>query len=83
METDANGVARLKQYWIGANDLGVSREFKWQFSGRGITFTHWRQNEPNNVNNNEHCVVVLGNKQAFWIDANCKGKRQVLCEVWK
>ncbi|XP_039451223.1 chymotrypsinogen B-like [Culex pipiens pallens] len=83
MEPDANGVARLKQYWIGANDLGVSRDFKWQFSGRGITFTHWRQNEPNNVNNNEHCVAVLGNKQAFWIDANCKGKRQVLCEVWK
>ncbi|XP_058457354.1 proclotting enzyme-like [Malaya genurostris] len=82
-ETDANGNTHLKQFWIGANDLGVNGVYKWQFSGKPISFTNWRNGEPNNKNNNEHCVTVMGNKQAHWVDVNCKGKRQVLCEVWK
>nr|XP_019525930.2 chymotrypsin-like protease CTRL-1 [Aedes albopictus] len=83
MEIDEYGATKNKQYWIGANDLAKNRVFKWQFSGKRVTFTHWRNNEPNNMHNNEHCVAVLGNKQAFWLDANCRGKRQVLCEYWK
>ncbi|XP_058837488.1 chymotrypsinogen A-like [Topomyia yanbarensis] len=83
MEIDANGVAHWKQFWIGANDLGVNGVFRWQFSGRSLSFTNWRHDEPNNRNNNEHCVTILGNKHAFWVDVNCKGRRQVICEVWK
>ncbi|XP_055532530.1 prostasin-like [Wyeomyia smithii] len=83
MEIDAHGVSRLKHFWIGANDLGVNGVFRWQFSGKPLTYTHWRSNEPDNKNNNEHCVLVLGNRQAFWADANCRAKKQVLCEIWK
>ncbi|XP_055612423.1 CLIP domain-containing serine protease B15-like [Uranotaenia lowii] len=83
METDAQGVSRIRHFWIGANDLGENLVFKWQFSGKVVTFTNWRQNEPNYVNKNTHCAAVLGNKNAFWINANCNARKQVLCEVWK
>ncbi|XP_053684725.1 chymotrypsinogen B-like [Sabethes cyaneus] len=83
MEIDTGGVSRLKHFWIGANDLGVNGVYRWQFSGKPLTFTHWRSNEPDSKNNNEHCVVVLGNKNAFWAVVNCKSKKQVICEVWK
>lgn len=53
--------------------------FRWIESGRRPIDTNWQPNEPNNVGNDEHCVILHQNGQ--WNDAPCRQEFHFLCEI--
>ena len=47
--------------WIGGSDVGTEGIWKWMTGpelGTLFSFTFWNNNEPNNVNNNEHYAHI-------------------------
>jgi len=55
-------------------DLGASSNFN--------IYERWGIGQPNNVNNNQHCVLVDVNEtHALLDDENCQTKYRYVCEV--
>lgn len=68
-------------FWISATDLAESRNFFWLSTGRPLSYTNWMKNEPNNVNNSEHCVHThFIEDDIKWNDINCNLQLYILCE---
>ncbi|XP_058456749.1 C-type lectin 37Da-like [Malaya genurostris] len=66
------------RFWIGASDLAEEGIYTWISSGRLVTFTNWAANEPNNINNTEHCIEIIHNiyiNQVWqWNDMECRNE---------
>eukprot|EP01033_Poteriospumella_lacustris_P016912 gene16912-12103_t len=56
------------QYHIGLNDKVTEGTFRWS-DGHPVVYANWNSGEPNNINNNEDCVLVLSD--GLWNDVNC------------
>jgi len=66
--------------WLGGTDDG--NEGKWTWLANGATFydhgsldgvfNNWSEGEPNNANNNEHCISWVISRG--WNDVKCNGK---------
>ncbi|XP_069131132.1 low affinity immunoglobulin epsilon Fc receptor-like [Argopecten irradians] len=60
----------LARVWIGANDKDVEGEWVWG-PGEPVSFTGWRNGEPNSNNGDEDCVIM---KRSGWVDISCSMK---------
>jgi len=54
--------------WIGLTDVDEEMTFVW-VDGSPDTYRNWAPNEPNNWDENEHCVIYWGGSQ--WNDYDC------------
>ncbi|XP_013385293.1 perlucin-like [Lingula anatina] len=79
----ANLPDSVPYWWIGANDRENEGRWVWVATNATLTFTNWFRpdDEPNNLNGNEDCVVIYykeyNNK---WNDASCITNTEFVCE---
>ena len=82
LPTDAN-----ENYWIGLSDSHKENDWMWT-DGTQLDldgYKNWGPNQPNNSNNNEHCVVIRIIKldpdhYGKWHDLPCLIGRKHICE---
>ena len=79
-------VGKSHNLWLGGNDelsvrLNQERPFVWSATGRRFTFTYWSDNNPDNYNNQEHCVHIWDYSPLYqWNDAACNIEMGFICE---
>ena len=75
--------------WIGLSrpDAAITdASGPWQWTdGIPYQYTNWRSGEPNNANDNEHCVVIQPHFQSDgdggkWLDVPCDNEYRFVCE---
>ncbi|XP_039510609.1 mannose-binding protein A-like isoform X2 [Pimephales promelas] len=64
--------------YVGATDRQKEGNFV-DMNGQPLTFTNWKENEPNNHNGAEDCTVIY--KNGVWNDINCSSEWHVVCEL--
>ncbi|XP_028820515.1 mannose-binding protein C-like [Denticeps clupeoides] len=64
--------------WINATDRKKEGSFV-DSEGRALNFTKWKTGEPNNSNNEEHCVTVVDN--GIWNDVPCDRKYFIVSDL--
>ncbi|XP_062614104.1 collectin-11-like [Saccostrea cucullata] len=75
-------VKKLKaDLWIGGTDKDREGVWKWASSNTPIKLTFWRLGEPNNSQNNEHCLEMQLHNGYLWNDKNCGSDLRFLCEI--
>ena len=71
--------------WIGGTDKDDEDKWKWSPSGTELSYTNWNPGEPNNVQDIEHCLVVIGrpgeSNDGKWNDAPCSLKLKYVCQI--
>ena len=71
----------FQQAWIGLYDDWDS--WRWSLSDTSFykhgetEFTQWGPGQPDNLNNEQHCVRVVGN--GLWGDSNCENHFKAVC----
>ena len=59
-------------------------DFRYATSNVSICFDDWNLNEPNNGNQQEHCVEFKKKGEVWkWNDVNCADARNFICEQSK
>lgn len=75
---------KTDSFWISATDLGPEGSFYWDSTGRSMGLhTDWAENQPNNANAVEHCVILGVNNTTeahLWNDVQCKNINRYICE---
>ena len=66
--------------WIGANDLDIEGQFRWESSDTVMTLTDWVPSDPNNADGFEHCVALHLDHMGAMVDANCETLWHGVCE---
>uniref|UniRef100_G3U2S8 Fc epsilon receptor II n=1 Tax=Loxodonta africana TaxID=9785 RepID=G3U2S8_LOXAF len=61
-----------KDSWIGLQDLDIEGEFIWS-DGSPMDYSNWRPGEPNDQDQGENCVMILGSS-GQWNDAFCRSQ---------
>uniref|UniRef100_I3MWG4 Fc epsilon receptor II n=1 Tax=Ictidomys tridecemlineatus TaxID=43179 RepID=I3MWG4_ICTTR len=70
--------ANKRGSWIGLRDLDLEGEFIWM-DGSPLDYSNWNLGEPNNGDQGEDCVMMLGSGK--WNDASCRGELDAwVCE---
>uniref|UniRef100_A0A8C6EYC3 Fc epsilon receptor II n=1 Tax=Marmota marmota marmota TaxID=9994 RepID=A0A8C6EYC3_MARMA len=70
--------ANKKGSWIGLRDLDLEGEFIWM-DGSPLDYSNWNLGEPNNGDQGEDCVMMLGSGK--WNDASCRSELDAwVCE---
>nr|QKZ25448.1 mannan-binding lectin [Squaliobarbus curriculus] len=64
--------------YAGATDRQKEGHFV-DMSGKPLTFTKWKENEPNDHKGAEDCTVIY--KSGVWNDVNCNSEWHVVCEL--
>ncbi len=65
--------------YVGATDRKKEGHFV-DMSDQPLTFTNWKEKEPNDHNGVEDCTVIY--KSGVWNDINCNSEWHVVCELW-
>ncbi len=65
-------------WWVGYTDALVESSFGWA-GGNGNSYNNWNSNEPNNLYNNEDCVVFAF-EGGRWNDWTCSNTTTSVCE---
>ena len=64
-------------HWLGGNlQEGV---FRWSHSGRTFTYTNWMGGQPDNANNDQHCLRTVND--GTWDDLRCNHILFFICEM--
>jgi len=67
----------IQEVWLGAQDTTLEGTWKWVSGanentfwqdGQTLSYTHWKEGEPNNVNN-EDCATFV--RDSGWNDVRC------------
>lgn len=64
--------------YVGATDIKKEGHFV-DMSDQPLTFTNWKEKEPNDYNGAEDCTVMY--KSGVWNDVNCNSEWHVVCEL--
>ncbi|KAH8351927.1 hypothetical protein KR084_000645 [Drosophila pseudotakahashii] len=64
-------------YWLDINDLDKEGQFKSSASGKQAPFFKWRAGQPNNFDENQHCVDLL---DGLMYDNKCKSLSYFICQ---
>jgi len=65
-------------FWIGGSDREAEGEWIWSDCSP-FRYSIWDSKNPNNWNNEEHCLLFTGAKK--WNDGGCNGLRQFVCKI--
>ena len=69
-----------KGFWVGAKrDENNPNTFLWT-DGSVLDYGTWNANEPNNQNDEEHCVIAGWGIEKKWNDGNCNSLGYSVCE---
>nr|ANT70300.1 C-type lectin [Tachysurus fulvidraco] len=63
---------------IGLSDCQKAFQFFWS-DGTKLTFTKWRQGQPDNYENRERCVHINAGASKNWNDINCENRYASVC----
>ncbi|XP_016987980.1 CD209 antigen-like protein B [Drosophila rhopaloa] len=66
------------RYWLGISDRVTNGKYLSVASGKEAPFLKWGPGEPNNVENNEHCVELLDG--SVMNDNKCSDKYHFICQ---
>lgn len=69
-------------FWIEATDLASEGQWNFGLHSTRVSWINWLWGEPNNSNNNEDCVEIVGNRGYKWNDEDCLSSNRALCEKW-
>lgn len=64
--------------WTGGTDEANEGNFIWTGSNEIVQFENWAQNNPNNYDQNEHCIRLF--VYGKWSDYNCDTIMAFICE---
>ncbi|XP_074051652.1 C-type lectin domain family 4 member K-like isoform X2 [Macrotis lagotis] len=70
-------------HWIGLTRREDKMTFHWTDGtsyDANKTKAFWNSNEPNNLNNNEHCVHLSRKGLTSWNDLNCNSSIKFICK---
>ena len=68
--------------WIGFNDILTEGTFAWA-DGAPVSFTNFRNNQPNNAGMGQHCVWIrsaTGADPGTWDDIVCNRMEAFACQ---
>ncbi|KAH8351466.1 hypothetical protein KR059_003083, partial [Drosophila kikkawai] len=65
-------------YWLDLTDLSEEGRFASTASDEPAAFLNWREGQPDNYNNNEHCVLLIN---YYIYDCKCGSERYFICEA--
>lgn len=65
--------------WIGGNDLDEEGKFTWISDKSTLVFVNWYPGQPDNKNNNQHCVSICQNE--YWTDLTCTTVFRYICKA--
>ncbi|XP_051555702.1 macrophage mannose receptor 1b [Myxocyprinus asiaticus] len=71
--------------WIGYSLQDPSVGYVWS-DGSSSSYQNWATDEPNNLNNIEHCAemkISWWDRNGFWNDVNCNDKKDWYCQIPK
>jgi hypothetical protein len=71
-QAKAKGIGR---FWLGIHDKKEEGTFVYVSDDSPIEFKNWNNGEPNDYGNDEDCVAVYGNTNAYrrkWNDLSCQ-----------
>ena len=72
-----------RHYWIGLTDSAVEGHFVWQHSSKPLNWSNWADNQPDDSDGDEDCVVVTGLPgQQQWNDEACTFSRNNTPPPW-
>lgn len=63
--------------YLGLTDFLDEGTFSW-VDGATVSFTAWRNNQPNNGGSNQHCVWIRPDGE--WDDITCKRENAFVCQ---
>lgn len=73
-----------KNQWIGLNDRSQEGVMVWESDGTKLgrdDYTNWMEEEPNNQEGHENCVVIFKRKPVGkWADFDCNRKFSFICQ---
>ena len=64
--------------WIGLSDILQEGTFSWR-DGSELTYTNWKTSNPNNANDEQHCVWARGD-DGTWDDIVCRRTEEYICQ---
>uniref|UniRef100_A0A9J8BBH5 Hexose-binding lectin 4 n=1 Tax=Cyprinus carpio carpio TaxID=630221 RepID=A0A9J8BBH5_CYPCA len=64
--------------YVGATDRRKEGHFV-DMSDQLLTFTNWKEKEPNDYNGAEDCIIIY--KSGVWNDIDCNSEWHVVCEL--
>ncbi|NWX97024.1 MRC1 protein, partial [Nothoprocta ornata] len=69
-------------FWIGLFHLNPDDGYTW-IDGSPATYEYWDEDEPNNYQGTEQCVMFNKSPQMRWNDLNCEYSLNWICEAEK
>ncbi|KAK2139946.1 hypothetical protein LSH36_1546g00009 [Paralvinella palmiformis] len=73
-----------RDIWMGMrkpDNFSDVHDFRYYSDGKPIEYEYWRKPDPNNYNNNEHCVLAQGNQELRWYDVICNIQGNIICQL--
>ncbi|XP_059130549.1 mannose-binding protein A-like [Peromyscus eremicus] len=64
--------------YIGITDEVTEGQFMYVTGGK-LTYSNWKQNEPNDYGSGEDCVIML--ESGIWNDVSCQSSFIAVCEL--
>jgi Lectin C-type domain len=74
----------MDEFWTSGSDSGCESFFGWCAVNKLVrnNAAKWAPGEPNNRNQNEHCISVnLDEKSTLLADSDCSRKLKYICEA--
>ena len=68
--------------WIGLRDVGKNRTFFWDDNEILGSWSMWAKGRPKKKTSREYCVV-MSMRSMRWVDVDCGGLRESICQVDK
>ena len=64
--------------WIGVNDIDEEGTFA-AVDGQEVTYTKWRDGEPNHYGGNEDGFLMVGGTNGMWADKGIEHQEKFIC----
>ncbi|XP_061165638.1 asialoglycoprotein receptor 1-like [Saccostrea echinata] len=69
----------LQTTWLGITDIFEEKKFVRMSDAKELTHFNWSKGQPDNYENNEHCVEILPDGK--WNDLNCSRRIGFICKL--